>query len=296
MCKQHITDEQYRSEQQRLLDAIWSDDLSSKPPSNPITNSRHGFSAQGIDIYRRNLLANAQRALSITFPTVFELLDSDVSAALVKQFLQTSPPTQGDWAQWGNEFADFIATTDICAGYPYLADCTSLDWSVHGALHGSDQTLAQDSLEILGRCEPEHIFIAFNDNVQLLKTSFPIVEIYDAHHHDNESQRKAALNNANQYLSSALVDHVVMIYRPEFQPHVTRLTSSEGRFTQSLIDGYSLAQSLDAINDKGGKDGNGKEYGEEHDPDFSFQPFSFQDWLVNAIENNLIHYFKESYS
>lgn len=104
MCKQHITElaisEQYINEQQRLLDAIWSDELSGKPLSNQITNSRHGFSAQGIDIYRRNLLANAQRALSITFPTVFELLDSDVSAALVKQFLQTSPPTQGDWAQW----------------------------------------------------------------------------------------------------------------------------------------------------------------------------------------------------
>ncbi|WP_232784171.1 DNA-binding domain-containing protein [Moritella sp. Urea-trap-13] len=275
------------NEQQQLLDVIWNDDLSTEL----FSTKKHRFNAQGINIYRRNLLANAQRALSITFPTVFELLDSDVSAALVKQFLQTSPPKQGDWAQWGSEFANFITASYVCEDYPYLTDCTSLDWSVHCALHGSDQTFNQGSLEILGRCEPEHIFIAFNHNVQLIKTSFPIAEIFDAHHHENENQRKAALNNANQYLSSALVDHLVMIYRPEFQPHVARLTSSEGRFTQSLIDGYSLAQSLDAIN---GNDG--KEYGEEHVPDFSFQPFPFQDWLLNAIENNLIHYFKESHS
>ncbi|GIC78637.1 DNA-binding domain-containing protein [Moritella sp. F3] len=278
MCKQHI------SEQQRLLDAIWSGDLSSKQ----LSNSTHGFSAQGIGIYRRNLLANAQRALSITFPTVFKLLDSDISAALVKSFLQTSPPTQGDWAQWGSEFAHFIATTDICEGYPYLADCTSLDWFVHCALHGRDQLLDQSSLEILGRCDPEDIFITFNHNVKLIKTSFPITEIFDAHHQENEDERKAALNSANEYLSSALVDHLAMIYRPEFQPYVARLTCSEGRFTQSLIGGHSLAQSLDAIK--------GKEYGEEHVPDCSFQHFSFQQWLLNAIENNLIHYFKESHS
>lgn len=52
------------NEQQRLLDVIWHDE-------SPVRD-KSGFEAQGIDIYRRNLLANAQRALSISFPTVFQ--------------------------------------------------------------------------------------------------------------------------------------------------------------------------------------------------------------------------------
>ncbi|WP_017219927.1 DNA-binding domain-containing protein [Moritella dasanensis] len=256
-----------RTEQQRLLAVIWNDDLS---------GNLHGFSVQGINIYRRNLLANAQRALGITFPTVFKLLDSDVSADLVKQFLQASPPDQGDWGQWGDKFADFMATTDISDDYPFLADCSALDWHVHCALHGADQTLDQSSLQILGNCEPEQVVIIFNQNVKLLSSRYPVVDIFDGHHHDDKQRRQVALNNANQALSSALVDHHIMIYRPEFQPRVIKLTSSEGQFTQSLISGNSLAESLDLVSNDA--------------------EFSFQHWLLNAIEHNLIHYFKESYS
>lgn len=254
------------NEQQRLLDVIWSDDLSS---------NLHGFSAQGISIYRRNLLANAQRALSITFPTVFKLLDSDVSADLVKQFQQASPPDKGDWGQWGDKFADFIMTTDINDDYPFLADCSALDWYFHCALHGGDQALDQTSLQLLGTCEPAQLVIIFNQNVQLLSSRYPIADIFDAHHHHDEQLRQVALNNANQALSSALVDNLIMIYRPEYQPRVTKLTSSEGRFTQSLRNGNSLAESLGLVSDDA--------------------EFSFQHWLLNAIEHNLIHYFKESY-
>ena len=60
------------SEQQRLLDAIWHDEYEAE--------SINGFNVDGINIYRRNLLANAKRALSVSFPTIFELLDSDISA------------------------------------------------------------------------------------------------------------------------------------------------------------------------------------------------------------------------
>ncbi|NQZ51586.1 MAG: putative DNA-binding domain-containing protein [Moritella sp.] len=254
------------NEQQRLLDTIWSDEESG--------TALNGFSTQGISIYRRNLLANAERALSITFPTVFELLDSDIRTDLVQQFLKTSPPIQGDWGQWGAEFSEFIAATKIGVDYPYLAHCAALDWHVHCALHGCDQSLDQTSLQLLANCEPEHVFITFNDNVKLLSTSYPVAEIFDAHHHDDQVQRDVALNLAKQALSSVLVDHTVMIYRPEFKPQVTKLTESEGRFILSLMLGDSLAQSLDTV---------------RHDSRFSFQA-----WLISAIEHNLIHYFKES--
>lgn len=259
-------DEPMINEQQRLLAAIWSDD--------PKVIAHSGFDVRGINIYRRNLSANAQRALSISFPTIFALLDSDVSAQISHQFLKSSPPEQGHWAQWGEALASFIATTDISHEYSYLSDCAALDWHVHCAVHGVDKTFEQASLQLLGECEPEHIFITFNPNVRLLETKYPITDIFYAHHGDDELQRKVHMNNAQKALASTLKEQTVMIYRPEFQPKVTTLIKGEDIFMRSLMSGQSLAQSLNLV--------------------IKNKHFSFERWLVKAIERNLIYYFKEN--
>lgn len=264
------------NEQQRLLDAIWNHELSSEIGRD---FDIQDFDIKGINIYRRNLLANAQRALSISFPTVFELLDSDVSASLLQLFLKTSPPTQGDWAQWGREFPEFIAATAVGRDYPYLADNATLDWHIHNALQGKDQTLDQSTLQLLADREPENIYIELNVNVQLIKTRYPTSEIFHAHHDEDEIQRDIALENAQQALTkitvdNSVVEHFIMVYRPEFQPCVTKLTDCEGLFMLALISGKSLAESLNVVNKDTG--------------------FSFETWLIAAIKNNLIHYFKES--
>lgn len=254
------------NEQQCLLAAIWSDE--------PQFIAESGFDVKGVNVYRRNLLANAERALSISFPTLFELLDSDVSKRITHQFLKSSPPNQGDWAQWGEALASFISTVEIGDKYPYLADCTALDWHIHCALHGVDQIFRQSSLQLLNAYEPEHIIIEFNANVKLLESEYPIADIFYAHHAVDELQRETALNNAQQALASPMKEQIVMTYRPEFQPKVATLTAGEAMFMQSLMTGKSLANALNTVNEK--------------------HHFSFENWLVKAIEQNLIYTFKEN--
>jgi len=257
--------ESHENLQQLLLEVIWNDESS--------VLEQCGFDAQGINIYRRNLLANAQRSLNISFPTVFELLDSDISSNLVYQFLRSSPPNHGDWTKWGESFAHFLAATEVGNNYPYLSDCAALDWHVHCALNGSDQTLSQPSLQILGDSEPEHIFIEFNQNVQLLETEYPLADIFQAHHHSDKFQREIAMRNAKKSLLIEPVEQIVMVYRPEFQPKVTKIIASEAAFMLCLLSGKSLAQSLDKVKNN--------------------SDFSFEQWLLTAIKHNLIHYFKE---
>ncbi len=276
---EHSNNERSNNEQQQLLEAIWADDLSmvDSLTLEPSSVSNRSFDLQGINIYRRNLLATAQQALSISFPTVFALLDSDIAQDIVQQYLRVSPPSQGDWSQWGEDFADFIATTAIGNNYSYLTDCATVDWCVHCALHGIDQTLVQTSLQVLSDSEPEHIFIEFNQNVKVLKTRYPLTDIFDAHHHRDESQRDIAMKSAQQALLTKPTEQVVMIYRPEFQPKVKTLTDRDGAFILNLLSGKSLEQSLNIANDTSKSDSS----------------FSFEQWLITAIELNLIHYFKE---
>ena len=256
--------------QQQLLALIWNDD----PTSFIKEREESGFDVRGINIYRRNLLANAQRALSITFPTISQLLDSDVNEILVQEFLKKYPPNKGDWAQWGDEFSRFIATNQIAHEYAYLPDCAELDWHIHKALNGQDQTLDYTSLALLASAEPEDISIVLNNNVALIRTTSPISEIFDAHHLPEEKQRKQAMEQAKIALNIEPKKHVVMIFRPEFQPKVTTLTDSEAEFMFCLKARKSLAESLDAVS--------------------HYDDFSFDKWLVKAIEQNLILHFKEN--
>jgi hypothetical protein len=254
------------NQQQYLLALIWNDD--------PTLLAESGLDIRGINIYRKNLLVNAQRALSITFPTIFKLIDSDISENLVQQFIKLCPPVQGDWTQWGKEFSGFIATNKIADKYPYLPDCAQLDWHMHCALHGKDQTLEKTSLQLLADREPENIIIILNHNIKLIKTIYPIFDIFFAHHHPNKQQREIAMRDAKIALSNVLEEQVVMVSRPEFQPKLTTLTHSEAIFMFNLNTGSSLAESLNSVN---------------HSDDFSFEK-----WLIEAIGQNLIYHFKEN--
>ncbi len=243
------------NEQQRLFAAIRGEDVGE-------------FSAQGIAIYRRNLLANAQRALAISFPTIFELLDSNDSEQLVADFLRFSPPSQGDWGQWGAVFSAFISQHELSDDYAYLADCAALDWAVHQALHGIDTTLDSASLQQLADVEPSQLTVVINPNVVIMTSEFPLVDIFDAHHHENDGMREDALSRVQAQLSDESVASAVMVFRPEYQPRVCSISSDEAIFMQALLANKSLGETLDKMSD--------------------FPDFSFEQWLIKAIENNLI--------
>lgn len=253
------------NQQQQLLNTIWSD-----KPASALTSH---FNTQGINVYRRNLFASAQRSLTITFPTIFKLLDSDIAERITHDFIKFSPPRHGDWSQWGADFSQYLSTDSVADDYPFLPDCAKVDWLIHCVLQGKDQVLNQASLQLLNEQDPENIAVEFNPNVVLLKTKYPVTEIYDAHHHCNLLSREASMAEAKYILSGELTEQIVMIFRPEFLPKIVKLTASESEFMISAMSEKSLFHSLTAITDE--------------------RNFSFEQWLIIAIERNLIHNFKE---
>lgn len=253
-----MNEQQVMNEQQRLLAAIWDDSA-----------VEQGFTQEGIAIYRRNLLANARRGLSLSFPTLFELLDSNDSDELVAEFLKSSPPNQGDWGQWGGDLAAFLKTHRLSEEYPYLADCAALDWQVHCGLQGPDWSVDSQSLARLGDTEPEKLHVVLNPNVALLTSDYPIFDIYQAHHLESETEREAAFTKARQLLQAGPETTTTMIYRPEFQPKISQLSDSEALFMQALLADQSLGEALDLVT--------------------VCDDFSFEQWLTGAIKNNLIN-------
>jgi len=249
------------NQQQALMDAI----LGQK--------KNNAFENRGLEIYQRNLLASAERALQITFPTVLQLMGEELFKHATKNLLQKTPPSKGDWALWGDEFPALLRAMQQLEYYPYVADCAELDLVRHKLERAKDSEMDMASLQLLAELEPDDIKIVLTENLKLFSSDFPIVDIYQGHvePQKNEStwlqQAKTKLENRQ--------GQKVLLYRPQFKAQVRVLDSDEYHFLSLLKDGITLGHALDLMISEGHSD------------------FSFEQWLPQAIQQNLISCLKQ---
>ena len=142
--------------QQMLLRALWADArpgvvagwLRDAPPR----------AARGLQAYRANAGALAERALTAAFPTVAQLVGEESFAALARALWFAQPPQRGDIGSWGEGLADFIAAAPQLADEPYLADVARLDWAVHSAEQAAERGPAT-GLERLAEADPADLLL-----------------------------------------------------------------------------------------------------------------------------------------
>jgi len=249
------------NQQQALMDAILSQ------------QENNSFEKRGLEIYQQNLLVSAERALQITYPIVLQLIGEELFKYATKILLQQSPPAQGDWALWGDEFPALLRAMRQLADYPYVADCAKLDLVRHKLERAKDSETDMASLQLLAELEPDDIKIVLSVNLKLCSSDFPIVDIYQGHvePQQNEStwlqQAKTKLENRQ--------GQKILLYRPQFKAQVRALKGDEYYFLSLLEEGIALGQTLDLMISEGHPD------------------FSFEQWLPMAIQQNLISCLKQ---
>ena len=223
-----------------------------------------GFDPRGIDIYQRNLLASANRALAISYPTVKLLLGDELFMHLSKDFLLLNPKTQSDWSEWGSEFSQWLKKHEIIQSSEYLADSAKLDWMIHQSSRAKDSHFELGSLSLLETSGLNEITIEYKSSVSVFYSDYPIVEIFLAHQIDSE---KPDLSHANEMLS-AKQGQVALISREGWQTKVRVVDKNEEAWL-SLI--YFETTIVDVLS-------NGQS-----------ETLPFEIWLPKSIEEQLIH-------
>ena len=100
---------------------------------------------RGLQAYRSNGGALAERVLVAAYPTLNRLMTEESFASLARHLWRVAPPAQGDLAQWGGRLADFLRQQeDLMAHEPYLPDVAALEWAVHCASTAADGETADD--------------------------------------------------------------------------------------------------------------------------------------------------------
>lgn len=92
-----------------------------------------------LQIYRHHVLTTLTATLRATFPVVCRLVDERFFGYAADQYIRREPPTGPCLSEYGQTFAEFLATFPPCASLPYLPDVARLEWAMERALHAPEE-------------------------------------------------------------------------------------------------------------------------------------------------------------
>ncbi|MDI1340286.1 putative DNA-binding domain-containing protein [Polaromonas sp.] len=215
---------------------------------------------RGLQAYRSNGHALAQRALAAAYPVVGELLGEENLVALSRHFWQRCPPARGDMAQWGDGFAAFLdSLVDLLREEPYLPDVARVEWALHVAATQADGRADIGSLALLESGDPAALTLQLCPGAALLTSDFPVVSLVLAHLSGTPSLRQAAERLHDRVKETALV------WRQGLKPALRQAQPGEALFVGVLQQGRSLAAALSAA-----------------------PGFNFTAWLAPAVHTGLL--------
>ena len=269
-----------KQQQSQMLSAIFSLDRLQKTMADDIRKSeaseQNKISSAGLAVYQQSLLANATRALAITFATVHSFIGEISFTQLVKNYLQAHFKNQYDWGELGQDFPAFIKQQSI-VNHTVLAAIATLDFACHQAERVMDVKSDLSTLALLNDIDAYQLDINFTPGFKLLKLTHPVDLIIKNIESAHEINNKLSLNDITQQLASSDVgEYYYLIWRPNFQAQYQQITWQEYQWlmlwqpekTLSCNQPPSIGQALDYMANK---------------------DFLIVDWLPKAIEQQLIN-------
>lgn len=191
----------------------------------------------GVEVYRRNMLANLGNALEATFPVVLRLVGDDFFREAARQSVRAHPSRAGDLNEYGRDFAIFLADYPHAQSLPYLADVARLEWACHESEQAADG--APLDLASLASVPPDaypRIRFLLHPAVRLVRSSHPIEAIWSANQVDRDG-------TPERYEGA----DAVVVSRDEAAVRVQAVDEHEWNFLHALAIGATLEEASAAL-------------------------------------------------
>lgn len=257
------------SEQQALLQAVLgAGDTAALTPYLPKDGAvRQRFWQRGLQAYRANGHALAERALAAAYPVLAELMSQENFLALARHFWTKHPPLRGDMACWGGDLAEFVGAAPRLADEPYLADVARLEWLMHLAASAADVEADLSSFALLASGDPAPVTLVLGAGVALLASPYPVASIINAH-----LLGQPTLQQAGERLREGCAEHA-LVWRQGFRPCMRSCTVAEHRLLSGLITGEPLVDAMEAVSMPGSSEA---------------PALDFNTWLGEAVQTGLV--------
>jgi hypothetical protein len=199
--------------------------------------------ARGVEAYRANAEAIAERTLAAAFTTVHALVGAADFASLARAFRRVEPPRRGDLGEWGAAFPAWLQAHPALARWPYVVDCARLDWALQRCERAADADIDAASFALLGSAEPARLRLQLMPGSALLRSAWPIAGIHRAHQLDGDAAEQG-FAQVREAIAAARGDDV-MVVREGWRAAVHRLDGATTRWIGCLLDGMSLGAALE---------------------------------------------------
>jgi hypothetical protein len=135
-----------------------------------------GDVARRVDVYRNNVTHSLTAALAARFPVVRRLVGDDFFRALARVHIDADPPRSPVLAEWGADFAAFLARFPPLAAYPYMPDVARVEHARGRAFHAADAP-PLDPAELAG-ADPDRLRLQLHPSVTVLALDHPGATIW----------------------------------------------------------------------------------------------------------------------
>lgn len=239
------------NQQQALLRALWAPGESWRAWDGPdglknyIAENTYPSSARGINSYKSNAHALAERVLGAAYPVVTAVLSTDSMAQLARALWHAHPPTRGDLAHWGDALPDFMADSPQLASLPWLPDLARVEWALHRAEGAPDAGADIASLQLLAEQDPGQLTLRLAPGLQVLETRFAVVRIWQAHRQATRAEQDTAIEQLGPRWSSEQTEHALVWRVGHQRPQLQTITAPEGHFLVALQTGQNLLAALE---------------------------------------------------
>ena len=195
-----------------------------------------GGSTRRYGVYRNNVTVGLVRALEANFPALRRLLGEAYFSGLARAFTRAHPPRSPLLFQYGDDFADFLATAEDLASYPYLADVARLERLWLHAWHAADQpVLTAADLAHLDADDLPGFRLSPHPAMGLLASPHAVHAIFIANRDSGSGITDAPFHA-----------ECVLVTRPGLTVETRTITPAQYRFLSALAGGATLAESAAA--------------------------------------------------
>lgn len=243
-----------RDQQAALLQALLAREPSTAHlPFTGVANNSAQTSAAGLNAYKSNAGALAERVLVAAYPAVTAILGSGSMGQLARALWHAHPPQRGDLAHWGDALPGFMAASDQLAHWPWLPDVARVEWALHAAASAADDPpAAPDSLGLLATQDPDTLTLTLATATQVHRLDWTSTRIVLAHRPElvggDGPGAEAADEPVNQLgpVWATPAGEWALTWRGGLRPRLRTVGGAEAAFVKALLAGQSLLAALES--------------------------------------------------
>lgn len=236
--------------QQRLIRALFKcEELVSK-------QNLHELSHPALMVYSNNYLETGIRALSITYRTVFGILNESDFRKLATAYLNKYPKTCFDWADYGEHLSRFMFEIDELGNMPFLPELADIDWRLLHIERAQNESFDATSFDLMQTCSMEQLFFKPAPGLQTMQVLFPVQELYQLAHNFNEDDdsastaqqaKKLHINKINNLVNDAIKTgqyRSIVLWREKYKGLFEYTNAEANNAFESMLNNHCIADVL----------------------------------------------------